>query len=130
MPEQDGLDGADREFEAALRSLSPTASHIDPIAAAFSAGWQSARRQVRIWQYAAVALLMLSTGLYLIPRSAVEDARATRVTSISLTSEPAPVRPSQQSLLMLQAVVRDRGVDAMPPTPLFDVQPIHSNGAL
>ena len=50
MSEHEELNPADREVAEALRSLTPAAVRIDPVAAAFAAGRQSARNQLVRWR--------------------------------------------------------------------------------
>ena len=68
MSALDELSPEDREMEAALRSLAPASAEIDPVAAAFEGGRRSARRQLRLWQSAAITLLVVSTAAWLLPR--------------------------------------------------------------
>ena len=67
MQDEAGLDPPERELELALRSLAPAVARIDPVSAAFEAGRRSSRRQVRLWQSAVAALLLVSAGSWLIP---------------------------------------------------------------
>jgi hypothetical protein len=118
------MNPADRELEAALRSLSPTrTTAIDPIAAAFAAGRQSAQTQVRLWQVAAAAVLMIAVGSWLIPAgddggSGVVVVTAPPETVAVVTSAPVASPPSGHSMLSLQQTVRERGVDGLPETEL------------
>ena len=68
MSEMDELSSAERELEAALHSLAPASADVDLVPAAFEAGRRSARRQLRWWQSAAIALLVVSTAAWLLPR--------------------------------------------------------------
>ena len=56
MSPQDELTPAEREFELALKSLTPTPARVDPAAAAFEAGRRQARRRRWGWQAAAAAV--------------------------------------------------------------------------
>ena len=117
------MSAADRELEAALRSLSPKrTTDVDPIAAAFAAGRQSARTQVRLWQFAAAAVLMIAIGSWLIPPGADRGSRVVVATApetiATATSAPVVSPPSGHSMLMLQQAVRERGVDGLPETEL------------
>jgi hypothetical protein len=122
MSEPDGLNPAERELEAALKSLAPAATHIDPIAAAFEAGQRSCRRQMRVWQAAAAALLLAGTGLWFVPAGQQTGAAPSGASASSIAErvelihpDSAPAKPlGDQSLMMLQAAVAARGLDALP----------------
>ena len=122
MPdEQDNLTSADREFEAALKSLAPSrASRIDPIAAAFSAGSRAVRRQIRYWQSAVAAVLIIAVGSWLIPFDRARRAPSTVTErAVIVASNPAlPNAPARQSVVMLQHVMVEKGVDGLPATEL------------
>ena len=62
MSDQDELNPAERELEAALKSLTPRAARLDPVAAAYSAGQRSARREVRGWRVATAAMALVALG--------------------------------------------------------------------
>jgi hypothetical protein len=62
MPDEDRLNPAERELEAALRSLRPVPAQIDPVAAALAAGGRAARRRRRRWEAAAAAAVILAAG--------------------------------------------------------------------
>ena len=124
--DDDELTPAERELEAALKSLSPKQTQgVDPIAAAFAAGARSARSQVRLWQSAAAAVLLVAIGSWLIPAGGNDRSRTVVVappppeTVAVATSAPVALPPpSSHSVLMLQQTVRDRGVDGLPETEL------------
>ena len=123
--DDDELTPAERELEAALKSLSPKQTPgVDPIAAAFAAGARSARTQVRLWQSAAAAVLLVAIGSWLIPAGGNDRSRTVVVTPppetvAVVTSAPVALPPpSSHSVLMLQQTVRDRGVDGLPETEL------------
>ena len=120
--DDDDLTPAERELEGALKSLSPKRpAGIDPIAAAFAAGRRSARTQVRLWQSAAAAVLMIAVGSWLIPPGqprTVMVSTARPETVAVVTSAPMSLPPSGQSMLMLQQAVRERGVEGLPETEL------------
>ena len=67
MSDQDELNTADRELEVALKSLTPKASRLDPVAAAYSAGQRSAQRQTHRWKLATAAIVVLGAGSWLTP---------------------------------------------------------------
>lgn len=56
MQDEQPLNPAEQELEAALRELRPAAAQIDRDAVLFKAGYQSAIRQMRLWQSAAGTL--------------------------------------------------------------------------
>jgi hypothetical protein len=119
--EPNGLSPAQRELEEALRTLAPSPASMDAVAAAFTAGRHSARRQVRAWQTAAVLLVAIGTGAWLLPyRSTGESQPGNNAGSITVvhalpgTAPPAPA----QSLLMLQRTMWQLGVDGLPATQL------------
>jgi hypothetical protein len=123
--EENDLTPADREFESALKSLAPSRSReIDPIAAAYTAGGRSARRQLRLWQSATAALLLVAVGSWLptlgrrtsAPPAVIATAPDPVVMVVASTSPAAP--PATHSLLMLQRAVRERGTDGLPTTEL------------
>lgn len=110
------------EFENALRSLTPAAKTINAIAAAFDAGKTEGRRVVHRWQ--AVAGLILIIGI-------TARWRPTRMTHDSPPLAAVPVvtpiveRPSEQSLVMLQKVISENGVDALPAVRLTPSRPLN-----
>jgi hypothetical protein len=124
--EQDNLSPADRELEAALKSLAPShASRIDPVAAAFTAGSRAAQRQIRMWQSAVAAVLIVSIGSWLFPLDRDRTAPATapeRVVMSSSTPAPPPNALARQSVVMLQHAMREKGVDGLPATELPTVR--------
>jgi hypothetical protein len=114
MSHEDNLNPADREFEDALRSLSPTTTtRIDPIAAAFQAGARSTRRTTRIWQSLAAILLIGWLGASILPRS---PRSAPSVNFVEAVQPPVAQPLSAQSVLALQETVRHHGIDALPRT--------------
>jgi hypothetical protein len=127
MQEPNGLNDEQRELESALRSLSPAAARIDPIAAAFNAGHRSSGHQLRIWRSAAALILLIAVASRLMPSGHNTDIQPHELTesTIALRSPqllPEPAAP--QSLMVLQQIVRERGLDALPPVNLPGVQVI------
>jgi len=117
MQEQDGLNPAEREFELALKSVVPAAARIDSIGAAFAAGARSARCQVRIWQSATVLMLAVTAGSWLIParRDGVVQPSGRADYKIARGTPAARFEPlPQQSVLVLHAAVRKKGLDGLP----------------
>jgi hypothetical protein len=114
MQEQDGLTPGERELELAMKSLSPAAARIDPIAAALAAGRRSGRRQLRLWRAAAVFMLLIGVGSWLAP------ARRSAVVPPHDFSEPVvafrpPAEPlAAESVQALQEAMREKGPDGLP----------------
>jgi hypothetical protein len=132
MPEQNGLtpqeDQSQQELELALGSLSPVVGRVDPVSAAFLAGRRSVRRQVVGWQSAA-AILLIAGGLsWVLPVKSPVVHRAESVQAVALiTPEAAPAQPlSDQSLLMLQNAVRDKGLDGLPTSNVPELQVVRA----
>jgi hypothetical protein len=135
MPEHDdqprGLKPGQRELERALRSLAPRAPRVDPVAAAFDAGRRSSRRHVQLWRSAAAALLLIAGGSWLIPIGR-RGADVTRPVSPGSTLvihmrplQPAPAQPlPDESLIMLQQAMREKGLDGLPAPRLPAVRPV------
>jgi hypothetical protein len=128
MQEPNGLSPAQRELEAALRSLAPAPAHVDPLAAAFAAGQRSTRRQVRFWQGAATVIAVLGASLWLggPPRdSVIREHDPSR----PMIAAPPPPRPlSDQSVASLQQAVRTHGLDGLPSVSLPSVQITRAQG--
>jgi len=129
MQDEHALTPAQRELELALKSVTPTAARVDSAAAAFSAGRRSARRRARFWQSAAFVLLLAAAGSWLVPARHIADLPSDRSGLMVVDAHPpSPVRPlSDQSLFILQAAVREKGVDGLPATdvpPVYNVQTI------
>lgn len=131
--DQDGgsLSPAQRELEAALQSLSPAASDVDAIAAAYEAGRRSMRWRLHAWQSAA-ALVLIAAGATWLTSSLPPIDRATPAPIASgprllVVQTTAPVAsPSQASLLTLQQAVSERGLDGLPALPLPTVPALRS----
>jgi hypothetical protein len=140
MPDDDdeprGLNPAQREVEGALRSLAPASARVDPVAAAFDAGRRSTARQVQLWQSATVVLLLVGAGSWFIPAGRRGAGLPTPEVPGSVAVIPAhlpaaqaaPVQPlPDESLLMLQQLVRDKGVDGLPAPRLPAVRPVRAD---
>jgi hypothetical protein len=125
MSDQDELNSAELELEAAFKSLSPVATRLDPVSAAYEAGRRSVRSQVRVWQAAAAVLTLVGAGLSLVPREqpfvAVEKGRVPTVVAVSRESAPM----SEQSVVMLRKAIWEKGVDGMSPIQLAPAKAIH-----
>ena len=127
MQEPHGLDPAERELEDALRTLSPASVRIEPVAAAFAAGRQSARRQTQLWRSIAAVASLIGVGVLLL-QGRTND-RDTFQQSAVVASQVATAAPAQ-SLVMLQHTVRHQGVDALPQTPIPVVRTIRVHDVL
>jgi hypothetical protein len=122
--EPNGLSPAQRELEEALRTLAPSAARVDAVAAAFTAGRNSAHRQIRTWQAAAILLLAVGTSAWLLPHrpgGPILPRNTTDSSVLVVRSQPSPASapaPAPQSLLMLQRTLVQEGVDGLPATQL------------
>jgi hypothetical protein len=83
--EETNLTPADRELEAALKSLAPSRStRVNPVDAAFTAGGRSARRQLRVWQSATAALMLVAIGSWLPTRGGRAAAPPTVIATVPI----------------------------------------------
>lgn len=123
MFEQDELNPPDREFEAALKSLTPKAARIDPVAAAFSAGQRSALREVRGWRIATAVMAIVGAGSWVLPaeQNFFGDKRA----AVIVAHSPEMRGVSEQSMINLQKVVWEKGVEGLTPVQLAPTKSIH-----
>jgi hypothetical protein len=129
--EDDGLIAGDSGFESALKSVMPIAAKVDPIAAAFAAGRRSSQRTLRAWQSAAAAMFLLAGGSWAMRFATVPPRTSSAVVAeLPATSAPRTQAPGEQTLIMLQRAVDDRGIDGLPASPLPSVRPIQMNGML
>jgi hypothetical protein len=115
MSHDDNLNPADREFEDALRSISPTTARVDPIVAAFRAGARSTRRTTRVWQALAAVMVLALVGSWLIPT--FDHAMTSPHFVVQLQSpDSSTVVPAvdAHSVLAMQEAIRDRGLSALP----------------
>jgi hypothetical protein len=131
MQEPNGLDPAEREVEEALRTLMPTAARIDPVAAAYAAGRRSARNQLQRWRIAAAALLVAGAGSWLLPAGEHgANVERSQVSIASETSTDSLPHPSAHSLVALRYAVFQRGIEALPTTPIPPSRPVRSKDLL
>jgi len=118
MQEQNGLNPAQRELEAALEAMIPTITRADPIAAAFTAGTKLGRRRARFWQTVTAITLAVGIGIHFAPIThnyVPASSSEVHGTTALLQPPSAPTRRwLDQSLLMLQKAVDNSGVDALP----------------
>jgi hypothetical protein len=125
MSDQNELNPAERELEAALKSLTPRAARLDPVAAAYSAGQRSARREVRRWRVATGAMALLGAGTWLLPagQNLLTEKQAGAPVVVAVSQEVGPV--SEQSMVMLQKAVWEKGVDGLTPVQLSPTKVMH-----
>ena len=125
MSDQDELNPAERELEAALKSLTPTATRLDPVAAAYCAGQRSARREVRRWRVATAAVALLGAGTWLLPMG--QNFSGEKQVLIPVTAALSPeMRPvPDQSMIVLRKVVWEKGVDGLTPVQLAPTKVMH-----
>jgi hypothetical protein len=110
-------------LEAALKSLTPKAARIDPVTAAYSAGQRSASRELLRWRFAAAAMAVISIGSWVLPagQNVVGNKNAAVVVAIA---PEAPAVP-EQSVISLQRVVWEKGVESLTPVqpaPIKDIR--------
>jgi hypothetical protein len=127
--------GADRELEAALSSLAPSRNtSLDPIATAFEAGRRQSRAVLRVWQGASVvsgalaAAVMIVSGVPMREAHPVNHAAGAAPVAVVASNPPSFERPSDQSVLRLQQVVLERGVEALPQAHALNVPQLNVRG--
>src|SRR6476469_8715988 len=125
MSDQDELNPAERELEAALKSLTPRATRLDPVAAAYSAGQRSARREVRRWRVATAAMALVGVAAWLPPAGQYWVHRIELGVPVAVTVPPEMRPASEQSMVMLQRVGWEKGVDGLAPVQPAPTQDIH-----
>jgi hypothetical protein len=113
MQEQNGLTPAEQELELAMKSLSPSATRIDPVAAAFDAGRRSSQKYVRLWRAAAVFILLIGAGSWLAPARHITVVRPHEVSEPAIALQPSQP-PAAESLQALQQTVSEKGLDGLP----------------
>jgi hypothetical protein len=122
MQEPNGLNDEQRELELALRSLPPATARIDPIAAAFTAGRKSSRRQLRLWRSAATLILLIAVGSRLITTARNSAVAPSDISDTTVAIHTPPAPPAPQSLQVLQETVREKGLDGLPSADIPSVQ--------
>jgi hypothetical protein len=131
MQEPNGLNPAEHEVEEALRTVTPSAARIDPVAAAFAAGQRSATSQLQRWRAAAAVLLLVSAGSWLLPASDHDsDVERSRVSIALVEPIDSLPHPSAQSLLALRYAVFQHGIEGLPTTPIPASRPVRSRDLL
>ena len=120
-----GVAAANRELEAAFASLDPAVGRVDPLAAAFAAGRNAGRRELRNWRAAAAIALAGGALSWLVPTGAPHQIAERR-------DMPAPMQPAivverptppasdpwqplpAQSVLVMSRAVGEGGLQALP----------------
>jgi hypothetical protein len=126
MSDQDKLNLAERELEAALKSLTPLPTRLDPVAAAYCAGQRSARREVQRWRFATAAVALLGAGTWLLPVG--QDLSAEKQVPVRVVALSPEVRPvPDQSMIVLRKIVWEKGVDSLTPVQLAPTKAMHIN---
>jgi hypothetical protein len=117
MQEHDELNPAEEEVVEALRSVAPRAVRIDPLAAAFAAGRQSAENQLVRWRALAATLLVAGSAAWLWPAGEHgTDANRPQPTFASHFSDIRLSDTHAQSLVALQHAVYRNGIQSLPAT--------------
>jgi hypothetical protein len=125
MSDQDELNPAERELEAALKALAPKTMRLDPVAAAYSAGQRSARGEVRRWRMATAAVALLGAGTWLLPVGQYWTHRIDVGVPVAAVMLPEIQPVSAQSMVMLQKAVWEKGVDGLAPVQLAPTKVLH-----
>lgn len=114
MQDETPLTPAQKVFEETLRSTTPSAARLDPLAAAFAAGRKSGQHQVQLWRSTTAVAILLGVGALFLPAGHphTNPPAEFRGPVVAASYEPAPV--SDQSLIALQEAVRERGLDGLP----------------
>jgi hypothetical protein len=100
MQDQQPLNPAEQELEAALRELRPVSAGIDRDAVLFKAGYQSALRQMRVWQSVAGALAASLLISFIMPAF-----HTSREQSASVTDAPSHVSQAAVALEPLEVEI-------------------------
>lgn len=131
MQDQTPLTPAQRELEQAFRSAAPSAARLDPLAAAFTAGRRSTRRQLRTWQSATALALLVAITPHFLPTTNHPAPKSEPTLLTASTTPPTPIAPvTDQSILVLQESVTQRGLDGLPPRRAPILRPLHANDKL
>jgi hypothetical protein len=117
MSKHDELSPADNEVVETLRSLAPASARIDPVAASYAAGRNSAKSQVLRWRAFSAVLLVAGTASWFVP------AGESTVPEVRPQSDFASAAPGTnladahaQSLVALQQAMYRNGIQSMPAT--------------
>jgi hypothetical protein len=125
--ELNDISPADRELEAALKSLRPAQAAIPVADTLFEAGRRAAveqtRKQLRIWRGLAVVLAIVAGQAAFFPRAQVVEQRTVIVAADPAHQpvEPIAAKPTEaaeplaaESMLSLRQVAMEKGVDHLP----------------
>jgi hypothetical protein len=112
--EQDNLDGAERELEAALRGLKPGPATIDPLACAFEAGRKTGARRAIVWRSTAAAMAVALLVSILIPTRSSSSRDASPTQNEFATVVSLPSHTTGPTYFSTRDAVLDRGVDVLP----------------
>ncbi len=122
----DGLTPGERELELAMKSLSPSAARIDPIAAAFAAGRRTGQRPMRIWRAAAILMLLVGVGSWLVPVRHNVAIQPREISEPAVAIQPSRPEPlAAESLQVLEQTVREKGLDGLPAENIPAVHVLH-----
>lgn len=120
----------DYPFVSRLKLLRPTAATVDPIAAAFVAGRQSAKGPARFWRGASVLCLVLCGVLWVTLGHRAERVPATVAPVLARNfNEPMPVL-SEESEFRLERAVLEHGVDGLGPGHSMTIERVDVPGSL
>jgi hypothetical protein len=125
--DKDDIPRADRELEAALKSLHPAATALPLTDAFFEAGRRSAasraKKQLLVWRSLAGALAAVVAFIAIFPSAPVIEQRTVRI-AVQPAEEPAPLpigdasRSAEplppESMLTLRQVGLEKGLDHLP----------------
>jgi hypothetical protein len=125
MQHQDDLNSAQREFEAALRCLSPAPPRVDAIQAAFVAGQRLALRRARAVHSAIAGALVIAMGWWF--WRSPEQPPLEHPVSVAASLVPIP---ADQSMIILRRAALQNGLDKLPEAPLPAAHPLRMNDLL
>jgi hypothetical protein len=112
--EEQNLDGAERELEAALRGLKPGPATIDPIACAFEAGRKTGARRATAWRSTAAAMSVALIVSILIPMRGSSSRDVPPMQNEFATVVSLPSHTPGPTYFSTRDAVLDRGVDVLP----------------
>jgi hypothetical protein len=108
---QDEMSSGEKELEATLKQLRPTATGVDPLAVAFAAGRREGRRSLLGWRIAATVLAIGFAGM-----SMQAFRSAPPVSQMARNLSPIVVAENDLSYAKIRAAVLENGVAALPTT--------------
>jgi len=108
------------DIEAGLKSLSPLASRVDPLAAAYAAGQRSSDRALNQWRGLTVLAVVAAMVPWMMP---LQRPPAITSPQVVIASQPQPSvqhieAVSPGNVWQLQAAVLEKGLDGLPSTPI------------